>query len=1163
MAGSGYISVNINIDRDEQGHILRYYGANQDVTDRQLAELAVRRSEAELSQALQIAKLAYWEYDVEKDLFLFNDQFFSIFHTTAEQEGGYQLSSAQYAGKFVYPDDLPVVGSEIERALNSTDRHYSRQLDHRIQYADGGIGYVAVNINIDRDEQGKILRYYGANQDITERKQIEEALAQEESLMYALMNSVTDQIYFKDLNSRFLRASKSQADRFGFRDPEELAGKTDFDFYTEEHARPAYEDEQEIIRTGQSITKEERETWSDRPDTWVSTTKLPLRDKAGNIVGTFGISRDITERKQAEQRLQELLEKVQQSEQLMRTLIDTMPDSIYAKDTESRFTLANLTEIRINGATTFDELRGKNDFDRYPRELAEQYFADEQPILRDGISLINHEERGLDNMGNPRWHLSTKVPLRDSQGRIVGLVGMTRDITESKQVEAERERLLLEQQKRALQLQTAAEVSRAASSILNTEQLLPQVADLMRDRFDFYYVGIFLTDESGSWAILRAGTGEAGQRMLADGHKLTIGGHSMISQCITTQQARIALDVGEEAIRFDNPLLPLTRSEVALPLISRNHIIGAVTIQSEQPAAFTSEDVTVLQTMADQIGTAVENARLYEQTQAALGDTDRLLQASAELNVSQTYTDVLEVVRKYTVLGQNAQTVAINVFDRPWTDSQTPAWIELIGYFSRRTATMDVGTRFPIALFPSAQSLLRPDAPSVIEDFDSAQADPNTYALFTQRLASKSVIFLPLVVGGQWFGYMNVLYPNPTRFNEAEVRRLMAMVGQAAVAVQNLRNLASAQQTLSETDASYRATQAIGRAQSVEAILEATTHVVDLIGMTRATLRVVSRRDVTNAITATDVYAYHRIDQQWILQPIIKDAPVSDFDTLRPLQRNPEAVMIYADAQNPNSHMPEEVRQALLADTLRGAIATSVSLQNEVLGFLSFSGPQALNETDEQRLHLTIRALGDQAAVALQNRLLFEQTRAALQEVDTINRRLTGEAWDTYLHQQSGQDVVRATDDDLTAPASLAQLDDQLVAGEVTFEPDPEDHTEATVTAPILLRGQPIGALRMRTASDTWNKDTEAVLTDIAGHIAQAVENARLIEQTQRTASRERAINEINARVRQTIDLDAILRTAVNELGQSLKAARVTARINVADNPQPDTASNPRGNDHE
>ena len=135
----------------------------------------------ELSEALKIAKLAYWEYDVEKDLFLFNDQFYSIFHTTVEQAGGYQLSSAQYAQQFVYPDDLPMVGGEIEKALNSTDRHYNRQLEHRIRYADGGMGYISVSVNIDRDEQGHILRYYGANQDITQSKLAEETLRRNEA----------------------------------------------------------------------------------------------------------------------------------------------------------------------------------------------------------------------------------------------------------------------------------------------------------------------------------------------------------------------------------------------------------------------------------------------------------------------------------------------------------------------------------------------------------------------------------------------------------------------------------------------------------------------------------------------------------------------------------------------------------------------------------------------------------------------------------------------------------------------------------------------------------------------------------------------------------------------------------------------------------------------
>ena len=175
--GMGYISVDIHIDRDDQGKIIRYYGANQDITERKLAEQVVRDSEAKLSEALDIAKLANWEYDVERDRFLFNDHFYSIFHTTVEEMGGYELSSAEYAQRLVYPEDLPVVGAAIEKALASTDKHYSTQLEHRVAYADGGMGYISVEIHIDRDDQGKIIRYYGANQDITERKLAGQAIA--------------------------------------------------------------------------------------------------------------------------------------------------------------------------------------------------------------------------------------------------------------------------------------------------------------------------------------------------------------------------------------------------------------------------------------------------------------------------------------------------------------------------------------------------------------------------------------------------------------------------------------------------------------------------------------------------------------------------------------------------------------------------------------------------------------------------------------------------------------------------------------------------------------------------------------------------------------------------------------------------------------------------
>ena len=153
------------------------------------------------------------------------------------------------------------------------------------------------------------------------------------------------------------------AKAFGLGDPAEILGKTDFDFFTEEHARQAYEDEQEIIRTGQSFTKEEKETWPDRPDTWVLTTKMPLRDHEGKIIGTFGMSKDITERKRMEDTLAE-------QRSLLHTLIDNLPDSIFIKDVDSRIIVDNIAHRRRLGATTLEQVVGKTDFDFFPKELA-------------------------------------------------------------------------------------------------------------------------------------------------------------------------------------------------------------------------------------------------------------------------------------------------------------------------------------------------------------------------------------------------------------------------------------------------------------------------------------------------------------------------------------------------------------------------------------------------------------------------------------------------------------------------------------------------------------------------------------------------------------------------------------------------------------------------
>ncbi len=173
-------------------------------------------------------------------------------------------------------------------------------------------------------------------------------------------------------------------------------------------------------------------------------------------------------------------------------------------------------------------------------------------------------------------------------------------------------------------LQIATEVAQISSSVLDLDELLNTVVNLIQERFDLYYVGIFLVDEYGKWAVLRAGTGDPGQEMLQRGHKLEVGGKSMIGWCTAQAQPRIALDVGQEAVRFDNPLLPHTRSEIAMPLISRGQVIGAMTLQSSRTAAFEPTDIAIFQTLASQLANAIENAQLFTEAQARLEETQAL-----------------------------------------------------------------------------------------------------------------------------------------------------------------------------------------------------------------------------------------------------------------------------------------------------------------------------------------------------------------------------------------------------------------------------------------------------------------------------------------------------------------------------------------------------------
>jgi GAF domain-containing protein len=190
----------------------------------------------------------------------------------------------------------------------------------------------------------------------------------------------------------------------------------------------------------------------------------------------------------------------------------------------------------------------------------------------------------------------------------------------------EKERASLEDRvdARTLQLTAVNQVGRVASSILDPEELAGRVANLITDHFGYYYAALFLVDEAGQQAWLYSATGEAGRVLKENKHHLQVGGKSMVGMAISTGKARVALDVGTESVRFQNPLLPYTRSEIALPLAVGGRVLGALDVQSTKAGAFGPQEIATLENMAGQVAVALENARLFRDAQKSLEEMETI-----------------------------------------------------------------------------------------------------------------------------------------------------------------------------------------------------------------------------------------------------------------------------------------------------------------------------------------------------------------------------------------------------------------------------------------------------------------------------------------------------------------------------------------------------------
>ncbi len=278
-----------------------------DITERKRAEVELRANKAQLSNALEMAHLGHWEYDVATDLFTFNDQFYKIFRTTAQQIGGYTMHAAEYADRFVHPEDMHKVEEETRQAIETTDPHFNRQLEHRILYADGTVGYITVRFFIVKDSHGRTVKTYGVNQDITERKRSEEALRESEKKFRTLTQNTPDIISRLDREGRHVFINKA-IEKVTNLTVEDYLGKTNEELGMPRESLEHWNHQfRKAFETAKPVNFEFDFPSPDGIRSFFSTV-VPEFDEEGRVSTLLVLARDITDRKESMEKLRKALE---------------------------------------------------------------------------------------------------------------------------------------------------------------------------------------------------------------------------------------------------------------------------------------------------------------------------------------------------------------------------------------------------------------------------------------------------------------------------------------------------------------------------------------------------------------------------------------------------------------------------------------------------------------------------------------------------------------------------------------------------------------------------------------------------------------------------------------------------------------------------------------
>ncbi|MBN1965129.1 MAG: GAF domain-containing protein, partial [Anaerolineae bacterium] len=727
--------------------------------------------------------------------------------------------------------------------------------------------------------------------------------------------------------------------------------------------------------------------------------------------------------------------------------------------------------------------------------------------------------------------------------------------------------LLAQTQRRARQLQTSAEISRAVTSILDMAQLLPRVVNLIKDTFNYDHVQIFLLNEAHTTAVLEASTGEAGRKMLNLNWSLDVGSESVIGQVTARAEPVIALDtINAQVPHRPNPYLPDTRSEMAVPLKARGRVVGALDVQSNRPGAFSAEDVTVLSSLADQIAVALDNARLFEETQnytLALAEQVRgleeLLDASRSFTTMLQADEILAAASRYIVelMGVDHCGIVINEGN------------QLGKLRAEHPDTGSIGVTFDLASQAWWQTeYRRTGRPVIVQDVATTdQFDDGTRANLSQ-LGIQSMLLVPLgLTGDRMIGSIGLdLYNAGHEFADEDLTLLQLMATQVETAYQNAELFEAQQEAAQALEEQVHRLESLYAAslsltESLDPLDIITTALNSMVDILHIDCGVAFQADPENPAEAV-VVASAGMDEMIGMR--IHYAAMPFFEALR----SGGAPAIIPDVRALAGAGERSPAGPLAGQNIRTMMIAPLQVQGQLLGAFGLYMREVREYTPaELTLMQTITA---QVSLAYQNaqlfaqteqraeemRFLFQVTRAATASdeiavsmgsaVDLIADTINNDAVAVYLTTPEGDYLERVAarlrTAELEAPdrfpvtGDLLQsvinsrapsiIDDlQAVAQPGLIAPD----LRSTILVPLFSGDDLLGVVTLfKREAGVYGEGEVNLMQTLSGSLSAVVQNIRLLEEVRAANERLREVDKLKSQF--LANMSHELRTPLNSI---------------------------------